>query len=177
MTKQKSALHETLDALKNAPKDKKAIITEKLAPVLEDILKSVITFDSILKEFFEHVEPGMAAQIVAIDKRTEKSANLILDASERISTHIKPLPAAQKDPIQKEINLIFQACNFQDLVSQHANEIRLLLKDLTADMEYSKNVMSDTNKQGNVDFEAQRRQNKRPDAHLLNGPTTHVDEG
>ncbi len=169
-------LQDALEALKKSPEDKKILVIEKLIPVFERMLKTKVTFDSMLKDYFERTEPSIKNQIKAIDKRTEESANAILDASGRISKSIKDLPDVQKNAVQKEVNVIFQASNFQDLVSQHANEIKLLIEDLTVDMEAFQNGYTQSAKGKDVDPSAPIPKSKRSDAHLLNGPTTIFDD-
>ncbi len=176
MSEMQLNLEEALDILKTAPEDKKALIVEKLVPVFEHILKTRVALDGMFETYFERVEPGIGNQIKAIDKRTEESANAIIDSCERITKATKDFPDAQKKPIQNEINAIFQASNFQDLVSQHANEIKLLLEDLSVDMSHSQNVLTQSASDEDTDPSSPLPKSKRSDAHLLNGPTTIFDD-
>ncbi len=171
MADMKSVLKETTEALKSADDAKKAILATKLSGVLETFVEKLSFFSDIPEHFKETVEPQVEAQVKSIEDKTEHAADAILTACENVGSAIKDAPAEIKSAVQNEINKIFEASNFQDLVAQHANEIRILMKDIKADMSDIQNITGETDGKVNP-AERSRNSNKRPDDHLLNGPPT-----
>lgn len=133
------------------------------------------------KNFKSKISPGILEQIKAADKRTEDSADVIMTAAENIMALTSELDANKSDKIINEINKIFEASSFQDLVSQHLNEIKLLVEELNEDMAVVEAVLNKgttgSSKSDTGAFSAHKekqQKKKRPDDHLLNGPATDV---
>ena len=175
MKQENSEIQDILSALKEAPDDKKILIASKMGIVLGGMIKIIVSFDGMLNEYNKTIEPTIINQVKAIDSRGEKSVNVILDANSEISELIKKAPKEVSDSVQEQVNKIYQACNFQDLMSQHANEIRLVVDELTSDMNYFKQAFSKPNAIDVKTFEEhQDKKEKRSDSHLLNGPSTEI---
>lgn len=161
--------------LPTAPDEKKILIASKLGGPLEGMLKVIFSFNGMIEKFNATIHPEVQSQIKAIDARTEKAANDIIDANSDMTLALKGIPEANAKAIQKQINRIYEACNFQDLVSQHANEIRLVMNELAEDMTYFKKAISKPNAIDHKSFaEHEADKKKRSDSHLLNGPTTQL---
>ncbi len=136
--------------------------------VLDTFIKNLSSFNDISDHFFDALQPAIKDQIKAIDLRTEEAADSILSAAENLMTAVGTLPEDSKEKIQNEVNAIFEASNFQDLVSQHAREIGLRINELASDM---KDLHAFLDGKGHDDARIRsREQNKADDAHLLNGP-------
>lgn len=166
-------LKETLSAIKLASADKKTLAMDKIIPIVENILNNTDVFDEIVSEFLNSSDPLIKKQIVAINKRTERCANKIIDATAEISSVTHSLPEPDKTRIQNSINTIYEGCNFQDLVSQHVQEINKIVNELSEDMAFIQKVLSNLDSTNKIKRIVRQ---KREDSHLLNGPTTDVDE-
>ena len=169
----RAILEEASKALEEASDEKKIKLAGQLGLVLDDVLAKISSFNDIPQHYFDEVEPQIQGQIKAIDERTEQAADAILSACENMSKHINDIPEAAKKAIQNEINAIFEASNFQDLVSQHANEIKLLAEDIKADMQDIQSLTEGGD--DSASSERSRNKNKRSDSHLLNGPAVQVN--
>lgn len=161
-------LRETLNAFQNADDQKKVTIAARLGLVLESLLIKIAEFSDIPQHFLTQSYPSISLQIQAIDKRTEHAVDKYMGVAERLRKIVADAPDPIKKAVQAEINVMFEASNFQDLVSQHANEIKLLMDDVKADMTDIQSLTG-VAPSGKV-HERSRNKNKRADDHLLNGP-------
>lgn len=165
-------IHETRAALETVPDDKKKVLIDSLIVLTQKMLDKVMTFSDLPDSYLNGLLPSITAQLEAADKRTERAADKLLGSGEAIMGAFGKPDA--KDVIMNEVNKIFETCSFQDLVSQHLNEVKLRLKDLTDDMtdfQESLNALAGESA-GNAGDRPKRQ--KRPDAHLLNGPSTVI---
>lgn len=166
-----SDVHKTIREASSAGA-KKVELSETVIPAIQAVLSQLSSFKDVPEHYFGELMPAMLAQIQAVDKRTEKAADQILTACEMMGQVMDDLPAGPRERIQEQINAIFEASNFQDLVSQHANEIKRRLEDLSADLKDFQDVLNQISG-GNIPAGERvrtRDKNKRADAHLLNGP-------
>ena len=172
---QASDIESILNDLQNLPHDKKEIVTPKVAQKLHDIIDTLVTFNSMVKEYEEVIVPRITEQISAIDSRSEGAADKILDLGLEISKFVADLPDDKGKELQNHINEIYESCSFQDLVSQHANEIRLTIERLTTDIGYFKQALSISNYKENYSFaEHKDRTKASAEGKFLNGPTTEL---
>jgi chemotaxis regulatin CheY-phosphate phosphatase CheZ len=123
--------------------------------------------------FLDNSLPALRAQMEAADKRTEKAADSILTHCEQMMLLLKDCPAETQAQLQMHINSIFEASNFQDLVSQHINEIRRVVDALSEDLGVVRNNLQ-AGQSGGQKSKREKRP-ERADAHLLNGPSTNVE--
>lgn len=157
--------------LDNVSNDKKEIIFGNLAKLTKKLLEKLSAFCLVPEDFSNKIYPAITLQIQAGEKRTEKAADDIMGAAEKIMNAASALDGDVKNTIMTEVNTIFEACSFQDLVAQHLNEIRLCVEDIHADMENLKGALEGAQESGKT---AIPKKQKRPDAHLLNGPPTNI---
>lgn len=173
-----AAIKEAHQAIKSAPDSKKAELVDFIVRLLKKIVPVAEQFGDIPQNYATKIQPMMLKQLQAAEKRTERAADSFLSIAEELMPMLDGLPEARKKEIQEKINEMFEASSFQDLVAQHLNEIKLLVNDLTYDIEGLQETLMElgnTSWQG-TDFKRSVQQ-KRSDAHLLNGPSTDVLEG
>jgi chemotaxis regulatin CheY-phosphate phosphatase CheZ len=171
-------LQQTVKALDQAPAEKKVTLVETVGKLVQRIAADIVQINERNNSFLDNKLPALNAQLDAADKRTEKAANQILTCCERMMPLLKDCPAPAKAELQKYINLIFAAGNFQDLVSQHINEVRKIVQDQGEDAADIKAIMSSSASDDAFSHQARarlREKQVRSDAHLLNGPPTDVD--
>lgn len=164
---------ETREALDKVPDDKKVALVDSLFQLTRRMVDDVVQLNDIPEHYLSQIEPIMSNQILAAEKRTEKAANDILAATENIMSLLPAVQGPVKQDIQNQVNALFEASNFQDLVSQHLNEIKLRLDQLNKDMQMLSDVMAGLSS-GKQSSSARAREPRRSDAHLLNGPTTKL---
>ena len=172
MTTLSDTLKEIKEAIDSTEGEKKVAIVNKMMPLFEKIFCGISDFSDVVEDYFKETEPAVEAQVKAIYDKTENAADSFMTQAENISKILPNLPDAQKAALQTIVNSIFEASSFQDLVAQHANEIRLKMKDLSDDMSDLKGFIDGTDQSSGSESGRIRSkdQNKRPDAHLLNGP-------
>ena len=171
-------LQQSIQMLDKAPDDKKLLLVGQVSKLVQRIAADIVQIDERNAAFLENKLPALHAQMDAADKRTEKAADQILSCCERMMPLLKDCPDAVKTELQKYINMIFSAGNFQDLVAQHINEVRLIIKDHGEDVADIKAIMSSGATEDTFSHLARtrlREKQVRSDAHLLNGPPTNVD--
>lgn len=171
-------LQQTVQALDHAPAEKKVALVETVGKLVQRIAADIVQINERNNSFLENKLPALNAQLDAADKRTEKAANQILTCCERMMPFLKDCPDPAKTELQKYINLIFSAGNFQDLVSQHINEVRKIVQDQGEDAIDIRAIMSSNASDDAFSHQARarlREKQVRSDAHLLNGPPTDVD--
>lgn len=166
-------IEETKIAIDSVADEKKVPLVKSLITLTKKVMTSALSFKDIPENFETVILPGMTSQLEAAEKRTEKAADSIMTSTEKIMSALGDIEGKGKDIIQTEVNNLFEACNFQDLVAQHLNEIKLLTDDLAADMSDLSAAMNEMGEGGENGSVAKRpRKEKRPDSHLLNGPST-----
>lgn len=165
-------IRDTSAALESASGANQSELAKDMVPAMQALLANLASFKDIPEHYFDNLMPAMLAQIQAVDKRTETAADQILTACETMGQILDDLPDGPKERIQEQINAIFEASNFQDLVSQHANEIKRRLEDLSDDIKDFQDALAHVASGTIPDGERVRTRdkNKRADAHLLNGP-------
>ena len=167
-------IEETKAALDSVSEDKKPPLVISLVTLSKKLIDKVLCFKDVPERFETEILPALYSQIEAAEKRTEKAADDIMSATENIMAALAEIEGTGKDKVQKNVNALFEACNFQDLVAQHLKEIRLLSDDLAEDMQELNESMDSLGGNGSVNAQMPGRARKqtRPDAHLLNGPAT-----
>lgn len=171
-------LRQAMQTLDQAPAEKKLLLVGQISKLVQRIAADIVQIDERNAAFLENKLPALHAQMDAADKRTEKAADQILTCCERMMPLLKDCPDATRAELQKYINMIFSAGNFQDLVAQHINEIRLIIKDHGEDVADIKAIMASGATEEAFSHLARarlREKQVRSDAHLLNGPPTDVD--
>jgi chemotaxis protein CheZ len=107
--------------------------------------------------------------LAAIAADAERAAQTVLDSVEQIDDAARTLTAALGNQqhqelaqdIQDQVTRIYEACNFHDLVGQHAGNIRAALDDVEDRIAHAAGVLD------GVSLTAIA---PRPDSGLLNGP-------
>ncbi|PWC36336.1 protein phosphatase CheZ [Azospirillum sp. TSO35-2] len=112
-------------------------------------------------------------ELDAIVISTERASFEILNAAERLMDLAGKLRASGADPamcneIDGEVNNIFTACSFQDLTGQRTSKVVNALRYIEQRVIAMINIWGEDGLAGMVVAEEQT--DKRPDAHLLNGP-------
>lgn len=164
-------IEETRDAMDGVTSDKKIMLVNSLVTLSKKVIAHILAFRDVPVRFEAVLHPAIAAQLQAAETRTEKAADDIMTATERIAAILPGLQEEERAAIQVQVNALFEACNFQDLVAQHLNEIHLLVGDLSRDMKALAAGMEDV---GGGEGGGRPRREERPDSHLLNGPTTQL---
>ncbi len=171
-------IKQSTEAMAKAPDDKKIVIAETVNKLIQRVAGDMVDINERNDAFLTKQIPAIYAQLEAADKRTEKAANQIMTCAERMMPLLKDCPDPAKAELQKYINIIFEAGSFQDLVAQHVNEVRRIVKDVEEDASDIKAIMNTTATDDAFSHQARarlRQKQQRPDAHLLNGPSTAVD--
>lgn len=112
-------------------------------------------------------------ELDAIVISTERASFEILNAAERLMDLSSKLRAAGADPglcgeIDGEVNNIFTACSFQDLTGQRTSKVVNALRYIEQRVIAMINIWGEDGMAGMA--VAEENTDKRPDAHLLNGP-------
>jgi len=112
-------------------------------------------------------------ELDAIVISTERASFEILNAAERLMELAGKLRAAGADPglcgeIDGEVNNIFTACSFQDLTGQRTSKVVNALRYIEQRVIAMINIWGEDGLAGMA--VAEENTDKRPDAHLLNGP-------
>jgi chemotaxis regulatin CheY-phosphate phosphatase CheZ len=112
-------------------------------------------------------------ELDAIVISTERASFEILNAAERLMDLSSKLRAAGADPglcgeIDGEVNNIFTACSFQDLTGQRTSKVVNALRYIEQRVIAMINIWGEDGMAGMAI--AEENTDKRPDAHLLNGP-------
>lgn len=162
------------DAIAVVDGQKRTDLLILLSKLAQQISVNIAGLGDGLERFEKQLLPAINAQLAAADKRTEIAADKLMGSTEKISAILKTVPAAEKDAIQKELNAIFETCSFQDLVSQHLNEVRLRLGDLEKETVLIRDTINSLGSSAESAAMRRRREEQRSDAHLLNGPSTEV---
>ena len=160
-----------IQSIKAAPDDKKIRAFDEITPLIEIILMNTQVVDKIISDFSDTKNSPIADHINAIEHRSEESANKIIDAALEISQNLLSVPDSQKKSIEAAINKIYEGCNFQDLVSQHAKEINQSVKHFNEELVYIRQILNATDKKQMPDRPIQ---DSRENSHLLNGPKTNL---
>jgi chemotaxis protein CheZ len=101
-------------------------------------------------------------ELDAVVSATEDATNKILDAVEQLQKLTKECPDKELgQKIAVEISHIFEACNFQDLTGQRIKKVMGVLKYIEGSIGGMLSSFGD---------ETTIRNDKRADAHLMNGP-------
>lgn len=155
------------------PDNKKQDVINKLVTLAKKMIQDLGSFSDVPKEYSYKIYPAIKDQLSAAEKRTEKAADEIMGAAEIIMSQLPDINGPAKDKIQNAINQIFEASSFQDLVAQHLNEVKLLATNFDEDMKAMGEMMDDIGSGGDSSKRPDSSTSKRPDAHLLNGPSTN----
>ncbi|BAI72599.1 hypothetical protein AZL_019610 [Azospirillum sp. B510] len=112
-------------------------------------------------------------ELDAIVISTERASFEILNAAERLMELSGKLRAGGADPsicgdIDNQVNDIFTACSFQDLTGQRTSKVVNALRYIEQRVMAMISIWGEDGLSGIVVKEEQT--DKRPDAHLLNGP-------
>jgi chemotaxis regulatin CheY-phosphate phosphatase CheZ len=160
-----------IENIETVPDEKRLRAFDEIMPIIKIIISNTEVFKNILNDFNSDDSTKISDHISAIKIRSEQSADKIIDAAYDISQNLLSVPESQKKKIEASINQIYEGCNFQDLVSQHAKEINLIISHLTAEMTYMEKVI-----QTPLETEKLERpkQQERENQHLVNGPTTDI---
>jgi chemotaxis regulatin CheY-phosphate phosphatase CheZ len=169
-------IHQTRASIHSVSDDKKSGLIDLIFQLANRVFESVKNLDQIPKNYSDIVFPSISNQLVAAEKRIEIATNVILDSADTISRLLPQLSGdAVKKEIQSELNKIFEASGFQDLVSQHLNEITIQMGDLSIDIDYLQSCLTSIDDLNAPAFNAKHKsKDKRSDAHLLNGPSTNI---
>lgn len=160
------------DALDKVDDDKKTALVDSLLKLTRRMSDDLVTLADIPEQYLTQLEPVITEQIRAAEKRTEKAADDILAVAEKLMAAMPAVQGPIKNDMQNQVNALFEAVNFQDLVSQHLNEIILRMNMVSKDMQTLRDLMMNMGAGGKTG--SRNREPRRADAHLLNGPTTQV---
>lgn len=176
MTTLIKTIENTCSAITHVAPEKRAVLMESVIQLSKKLAEHISALDDVPHHYQTFTMPSINDQITAAEKRTERAAEKILTAAENIMKSVQKIPGDACKEIQNQTNIIFEATSFQDLVTQHLNEIRLRMNELNDDMDALKscieNICGSSGDTENLSIRTRR--NERPDAHLLNGPTTNI---
>lgn len=163
-------LEQVSKASSNMPDGKRKEM-DLLLTALAGKIDALTNYERLRKYYHTTAGDALNAQLNAIDKRTETAADDIMGAAEVIMDILgkeKPGPETNQK-ILDQVNKIFEACSFQDLITQHVTELRHLV---TTVGDGFGPVTTDTSSGGKSALH--KKKDTRPDSHLLNGPTTNI---
>lgn len=163
-----------LDSLETASDEKKVATVKSLAALSKRLIGDISTMTEVTEKYQETILPALYAQLNAAEKRTEKAVDEILSACEDMVKAVKDENPNVKSAIQTHTNRIFETSAFQDLVSQHLNEIKIKIDDVGRNLGILQEIIK-----GDPDKISENikklQKSKGFDDHLLNGPSTKVD--
>ncbi len=166
-------IKKTKETINTISPDKQADVIGLLIMLTTRFTDSMVKLNDIPKSYYTEIQPAVTSQLSAAERRIESATNIILESAEKISGLLPQVNDTAKKEIQIHLNKIFEASGFQDLVSQHLNEITLQMGDLSIDIEQLQFCLSSM-EDANASLPPQRvkSRDRRVDAHLLNGPAT-----
>ncbi|HCK32250.1 MAG: hypothetical protein CMH32_06820 [Micavibrio sp.] len=168
------AIEGAVETIRKAPDDKKPALLDSLLSISQKLMRVTKQFSDIPDTYVTKLSPMIEKQLSAAERRTERAADQFLTVAEEIKPLLDGVDEATKKEIQNKLNEMFEISTFQDLVAQHLNEVKLLMNDLTYDIEELQEALialGDSSMGGGKKFERSVQQ-KRSDEHLLNGPST-----
>lgn len=167
-------IQDTRDKFETVSPEKREELLDILMLLTKKLTSQLADFSQIPENFIEDYHPRFEMQLKAAEKRTDEGIDKIMGAAESIMSTCGTLASGEKDKIMEQVNVIFEASSMQDLVAQHLNEMKILMDEMKEDFEIFSSVLSDTD--GKATEGAYKRlksqKEKRPDKHLLNGPST-----
>lgn len=109
-------------------------------------------------------------ELNAVVKHTERAANEIMDAAEKIQALAGGLKDGTGSKISDLVTKLFEACDFQDITGQRIGKVVATLIDIEESVKDLLAVL-----EGKADIEVinkkqKKRKDNRPDAELMNGP-------
>lgn len=163
-----------LASLETASDEKKIATVTSLANLAKRLVTDISTMTDVTEQYQKTILPALYAQLQAAEKRTEKAVDEILSSCEEIVKTVKDEKPEIKSAIQAQTNRIFETSAFQDLVSQHLNEIKIKIDDVGRNLGILQEIIT-----GDPDKISENikklQKTKGFDDHLLNGPSTKVD--
>jgi chemotaxis protein CheZ len=114
-------------------------LTQKSDKSLYEKILAVAVKIHHLKDDFAHIDTDKVAdegltsansKLEDVIKSTEKATNTILDATTEIQSALEGADDETLKAVQEQITKIFEACNFQDLTSQHITHVVKTLSDV-----------------------------------------------
>lgn len=171
MLKLIETINEAQQAIDQVPVEKKLELTVSLVALSKKLLSSIAELGLIPSHFHNDLMPAAQAQLLAAEKRTEFAADKFLGAAEKLSELAGKVTDAQhRNALQDQVNVIFEAANFQDLVAQHLNEVKLRLNGFVNYMDCLEAALAGDEER----LSKSRRHISEAKDTLLNGPTTSI---
>lgn len=107
-------------------------------------------------------------ELDAVVKHTERAANQIMDAAEKIQALASNLPKGGEE-ITEQVTKLFEACDFQDITGQRISKVVNVLIDIEESVNNLLGVL-----EGKLDVKVlkgkKKKRGNRPDEDLMNGP-------
>lgn len=160
-------------ALQSVDDEKRAVLVKSLVQLVNKLTDKMNTLGDISIAFQEH-HPVMEKQLLAIEKRTEKATDEIMEIAEALGADAAKLEGDAKANVQKHVNALFEVSGFQDLVAQHVIEVKTRVADVKQDMDALQNTLGEFGIAGTPSAKSTKKQSKRLSNDLLNGPSTDI---
>ena len=161
-------------ALQSVDEDKRAVLVKSLVQLVNKLTDRMHNLGDISADFQKHY-PVIEKQLLAIEKRTEKATDEIMEIAEALGADTNDLTGESKEKVQKHVNSLFEVSGFQDLVAQHVIEVKTRVADVKEDMDALQHTISEFGASDSPDGEARKKKtSKRLSSDLLNGPSTDV---
>lgn len=111
-------------------------------------------------------------QLDAVVKATEEATNQIMDSADKIQQAVDSNAADMREVISNEVAQIYLACNFQDISGQRITKVLTTLEYIDKKVANILSLFGEVKDEDvkKVAAQANPVADKRPDAHLLNGP-------
>jgi len=155
---------------KHVEAEKKDVLMNSVIRLTEKVVNAFSEVKDIPENLEKNILPQIETQLKAAEKRTENAVDEIMNAAENALSATANVEGPGKAEIEKSINAIFEASCFQDLMAQHLNEVKLLLKRFETDVTFIKDSIEYLESANMTSKPVRVQQEERSDQHLLNGP-------
>lgn len=114
--------------------------------------------------------PAATDELDAVIAETATATGNIMDACERLQSHVSQAPAELRTAVENDVTAIFEACSFQDITGQRISKVVKALKNIENKVSDILGALGHT--ANKVDQAVAQANATAPtgDAALLNGP-------
>ncbi len=116
--------------------------------------------------------PAATDELDAVIAETAAATGTIMDACERLQSHVSAAPDDVRTAVENDVTAIFEACSFQDITGQRISKVVKALKNIEHKVSDILGALGHTANRADQAAAAQASQSTAPtgDAALLNGP-------
>lgn len=112
--------------------------------------------------------PAATDELDAVISETAEATGAIMDACERLQSHVNDAPESLRSAVEADVTAIFEACSFQDITGQRINKVVKALKNIESKVDDILGALGHKKDAGGQDAPPEAQ--PTGDAALLNGP-------